>query len=498
MTNVAILAKLKKQVLRAIVSALFVAAILAYYALLTTRSLAETALPLPMHTLTTNKQEPTQIVPTKAVTTVTHLVNEKRHIVEYKVNNAKTKQATADRNNIVKPIQNTEVATTKIENYDSSSSIELMPNWEQKHDNVLDFSADARAVYSGYEKQLNNGELIRDTDLLIRIRGDAVATISDNLRAGFGIAGTCSISNCGADFTLQADLPSSTGLNKGQITIDEMYLHWLSDEPHRFKLSIGRMQTRSVLKTGVFNKSLDRINSNNARINWTDGVHAAYQFNNGWTSNFIMQYNSSEGSGNVYHDAIDFSDSNARKSYFASFESNQEASGVTQRSIGISYLPSAMLSSQSTAQDVTQYHDDYLGVVGKIAWLWPKKNTGYTLRGGFELGYSPSLPSQDVVGIKDEENVSGLAWNAVFNIMDIYPGQNFGINYAHTGAGWQLSPQYAPNKKLLEIRYQWQLKSETLFEARLRWQDELEDSVINDHSIPDNQVDFYVRLTRSF
>jgi len=499
MTNVAILEKLKKQVLRAIVSALFVAAILAYYVLLTTRSLAETALPVPMHTLTTNKQEPTQIVPTKGVTKVTQLVNEKRYAPENNVTYVKAEQATADRNNIVKPTQNTEVATTKIGNYDTSSSIELVPVKSQQSNHIWDFSADIRAVYSGYEKQLNNGELTKDTDLLIRLRGDAIATVSDNLRAGFGIAGTCSFSNCDADFTLQSSLPDSTGLTKGQFTIDEMYLHWLSDEPHRFKLAIGRMQTRSVLKTGVFNKSLDRINSNNARINWTDGVHATYQLDDGWTSNFIMQYNSNEGSGNVLHDAIDFTDSDSSKSYFASFENNQQFSGLTQRSLGISYLPSALLTSQEIAQDGTQQHEDYLGLVGKVAWLWPQKNNRFTLRGGFEFGYSPTLPHHDVIGIADEEAVSGLAWNAVINVIDIYPGQNFGINYAHTGAGWQLSPQYKPNTKLLEFRYQWQLKSATLFEARLRWQDELEASqVIEDTHFQDNQVDFYVRLTRNF
>ena len=87
----------------------------------------------------------------------------------------------------------------------------------------------------------------------------------------------------------------------------------------------------------------------------------------------------------------------------------------------------------------------------------------------------------------------------IFNIMDIYPGHNFGINYGHTGAGWQLSPQYTPNTKLLEFRYQWQLKSGTLFEARLRWQDELEASkVIADDPLQAKQTDFYLRFTSNF
>jgi len=482
-------------------SVLFVATIFAYYVLLSTRSLAKETLHKPELTLPQKKQEPIRELTANSQEVINIILPQKKisQSFDEQANDPVAEQPTEDSDIVVEKTPQTEVATANIENYDSSSSIELIPQKNKKQGHTWDFSADARAVYASYEKQLNNGDIVEDTDLLIRLRADAIVTISDNFRAGFGIAGTCAISNCDVDFTLQTGLPSSTGLKKGQITIDEMYLHWLSDEPHRFKIAIGRMQTRSVLKTGVFNKSLDRINSNNARINWTDGVHAAYQFDNGWTSNFIMQYNSEEGSGNVYHDAIDFADSDSRKSYFASFESNQEISGVTQRSIGISYLPSALVLSQEVAQDSTQMYDDYLGLVGKVAWLWPQKNNRFTLRGGFEFGYSPTLPSHNVVGVVDEEAVSGVAWNAVFNIMDIYPGQNFGINYAHTGAGWQLSPQYTPNTKLLEFRYQWQLKSGTLFEARLRWQDELEESeVIAESPLQDNQVDFYLRFTRNF
>jgi hypothetical protein len=501
MTRKATLTNLQKHSFLTMLSVLFVVTFFTYYVLLSALTMADEALPKPELILPIKQAEIVRELTAKTQE-VTNIIQSQKKIRQSFDEQAKdpiAKQTNADSDIVVSPPKKTEVATAKTENYDSSSSIELIPQNNKNRVHIWDFSADVRGVYASYEKQLNNGEIVEDTDLLMRLRLDGIATISDNLRAGFGIAGTCAISNCDVDFTLQTDLPGSTGLNKGQITIDEMYLHWLSDEPHRFKIAIGRMQTRSVLKTGVFNKSLDRINSNNARINWTDGIHTAYQFDNGWTSNFIMQYNSKEGSGNVYHDAIDFGNSDSRKSYFASFDNNQEISGVTQSSLGISYLPSALLSSEGVTIDETQEHDDYLGLVGKIAWVWPQQNNRSTLRGGFEFGYSPTLPNHNVVGIVDEEAVSGLAWNVVFNIMDFYPGQNVGINYAHTGAGWQLSPQYTPNTKLVEFRYQWQIKSGALFEARLRWQEELEESkVIAKNPLQDNQVDFYLRFTRNF
>lgn len=505
MTNTGVFSRLLKQCLQLSLPIVFVAAILPYF-LLSTGSLAEKSTYHSRLVSTKNEigikpsplsKKNTKTEPTLSTLQQTELISDKQ-ATETAINNS-----TVTVQNNRSQSTRTGVATANIEHYDSNSSIELSPYKSKKNDHIWDLFADARAVYNDYEKVLKNGETIKDSDFLIRIRADAIATISENLRAGFGIAGTCSIDNCAADFTLQSSLTGSTGLEKGQITIDEMYLHWLSDEPNRFKLAIGRMQTRSVLKTGVFNKSLDRINSNNARINWTDGIHATYESENGWASNFIMQYNSKEGSGNFYHDALDFSDSQARQSYFASFESNQETYGLTQRSIGLSYLPSALLSSREdhleTEQEKITNRDDYIGLVGKVAWLWPQANNSFTYRGGFELGYSPTTPNHDIVGIKNKEAVSGLAWNAVFNIMDIYPGHNLGINYAHTGAGWQLSPQYSPNTKLLEFRYQWLLKSATLFEARLRWQDELEATkVTEDKPYQDNQVDFYLRLTHNF
>ena len=501
MTRIAIFSKLQKHSLLAMLSVLCFAAIFVDDSLVPIYSETDDLFHGPEVEITHNKQEPEPelIAPIEVVT--------KRIKPQKKVFKPAKPQVvelaplppTAEKEDLVVQEKITEVATAKIENYDSSSSIELIPKKTKKHDSTWDISYDARAIYSSYDRQYTDGDTVDDSDLLIRMRADAIATISDNFRAGIGIAGTCALSKCNVDFVLQRDLPGSTGLNTGQVTIDEMYLHWLSDDPHRFKIAIGRMQTRSVLKTGVFNKSLDRINSNNARINWTDGVHAAYQLENGWASNFIMQYNSSEGSGNVYHDAIDFTDRDSSRSYFASFENNQEVLGITQRSIGISYLPSALLSSQETDLDVTQDHEDYLGLVGKVAWSWPQKDNRFTLRGGFELGYTPTIPDNSVVNIVDDKSVSGLAWNAVINIMDIYPGHNFGINYAHTGAGWQLSPQYTPNTKLLEFRYQWQLKSRTLFEARVRWLDELEETkVLDDNPLLDQQVDFYLRFTRSF
>jgi len=92
----------------------------------------------------------------------------------------------------------------------------------------------------------------------------------------------------------------------------------------------------------------------------------------------------------------------------------------------------------------------------------------------------------------------------VVSIMDFLPDHSIGIDYARTGAGWLLSPQFRPNEELFEIRYQWRprrmrlwrTKRSPLLEARVRWREDLKQPV---GTIRKRQeFDFYLRLTWEF
>ncbi len=110
--------------------------------------------------------------------------------------------------------------------------------------------------------------------------------IAGNLRGVIRLAGICSTESCAPDFVLQPDIPTSTSLDDGQITIDSLFLHWFQSD--RFDVAVGRMETKFVARGGVYSKSLDRNNSNNLRINWTDGIHSTFKARNGWESHIVL------------------------------------------------------------------------------------------------------------------------------------------------------------------------------------------------------------------
>ena len=150
-----------------------------------------------------------------------------------------------------------------------------------------------------------------ETDVLrARWRLRSTLGFADKFRGVVRLAGICSTEGCDPDFVLQPDTPTLTSLDDGQITIDSLFLQWFQSD--RFDVAVGRMETKFVARGGVYAKSLDRNNSNNLRINWTDGIHSTLKGKNGWASHMILQYNDEDGAGGVLHPPLDFASSKSR------------------------------------------------------------------------------------------------------------------------------------------------------------------------------------------
>ena len=124
-----------------------------------------------------------------------------------------------------------------------------------------------------------------------------------------------------AEFVMEQASSAVNGLKGGQFTFDELYLHWFRTEQGAF--AFGRLQTRFVLRGGVYAKSLDRNDSNNVNVTWTDGFHGSYRAENGWHSHLIVQRNAAEGTGSIRRGQLDFDDSKARNTYFLGFENTR-------------------------------------------------------------------------------------------------------------------------------------------------------------------------------
>jgi hypothetical protein len=323
-----------------------------------------------------------------------------------------------------------------------------------------------------------------------RWRLRSVWGISDRFRAVGRLAGICSANDCEPDFILQPNIPTPVGLSDGQITIDSLFFQWFRTE--KFNVAVGRMETKFVARGGVYAKSLDRNDSNNLRINWTDGIQTSYKANNGWNSNLILQYNSSDGPSNVRRSPLDFSESGSRVSTFVGFENVQPIRRLVQRAFDISYLPSSLKKNGTESEPSV----DYWAVVARAAARWPVRSDGWRLRFSSEVGYAPETPTKLASGIVGSGDAGGLAWNVTASIMDFLPSHSIGVNYAETEAGWLISPQYADNERLMEIRYMWRPTERLTLDVRGRWRDELTPSIVDD---PDrDRFDFYARFTWSF
>jgi len=211
--------------------------------------------------------------------------------------------------------------------------------------------------------------------------------ITERFRGVIRVAGLCSTNNCDPDPVVQSYLPTGSSMTDGQITLDEFFLQ--SFRSDRFNVAIGRMQAKFVARGGVFSKSLDQNDSNNLRINWTDGLHSTFKAKNGWESHMVLQYNSKNGPSTVRRDPLDFSDGGSRVSYLFGFENLQERRRIVQRALDVSYFPSSL----RTDGQLDGQLEDYWAIVARMAARWPVRSESWRLRFSGEVGYAPKMAS---------------------------------------------------------------------------------------------------------
>ena len=278
-----------------------------------------------------------------------------------------------------------------------------------------------------------------------------------------GSRSTARRKRCDPALTLDPSDTTTTSIEEGDIAFDQFFFHVFRRE--RFDAAIGRMQTKFTTRAGVFAKSLDRNNSNSFNINWTDGFHGAYHFENESTLHIIAEYNDPEGASNVRRPPLDFTRSASRVSTYTNWESLQQSGPFTQRGIGITYLPSALRKDGVLSERV----EDYMGIVARFATAWPWGDSGRRWNIAGEIGYAPETPTRAAVGLPGEGDADGLAWAIYASLMDIRPNHSVGVNVASTDPGWLLSPQYRANGDLVELRYLWRRTRDLAIEFRVRY-----------------------------
>lgn len=353
---------------------------------------------------------------------------------------------------------------------------------------AADFSVngDVRTGFYSLHRDDRNGAEDTTDELRLRVRLGVNAKFNEQWLAQVRFAGRYSTDDRNAlHFEIFSSIPADDGLRRGDSTLDEAYVEYRPDTAWQVRL--GRFQSKAELD-GVAKKSLDRNDSPNTDITWTDGVQVKHTSVSSWVTTAIAQYNDSEGATQVRHAPLDFRDDGSRVSYFVGLENTQKTGPIVQRAVDVTWLPDALHSDGVGVGPV----DDYWGLVGRLAGQWPMRgSTKFMLAG--EVGYAPNTPQRSVVRTGTSGDADGLAAQITFNFIDIIPKHSAGLVLGRAGDGWLLSPDFGPNANLVELRYKWAIDKKQTLEARARNREDIHQRVGSEYKRED--VDFYVRYT---
>lgn len=356
---------------------------------------------------------------------------------------------------------------------------------------VLTWSADARLGYFGSRTQGRNGTTDPWRDVFAsRVRLGAAARFAPWVAVRGRLAGRFGTGQHGVELVLSDHVPSTGGLGPGQVSVDE--LHVEARPADEWRVRVGRMQTRAD-RMGLLGKSLDRKDSGNTGVTWTDGAHATYSAPGGWTADLIVQRNAGDGPPNVARPPLEYTDPSSRVTVFAAVGSRRAWGPVVQRGLAVTYTPDVLRADGESGSPAT----DYIGLVARGALQWGMGGSDRRLVLAGEVGYAPNTPTREATGVPGSgTRVGGLAGQVSTTLYDVAPGHHLGVVYGRAEAGWLISPDFRNNGHLVEARYQWRLTGNYSIETRMRWRRDIRQLTGADR--PREDVDMYLRLTTSF
>jgi hypothetical protein len=263
-------------------------------------------------------------------------------------------------------------------------------------------------------------------------------------------------------YYLRDRVPTTDGLRLGESTLDELYVGWRPTPEIRVR--VGRMQTGFEL-AGVPRKSLDRNDSPNTDVSWTDGVHVTVPVGEGWRHHLIIQRNGGRGATNAVRSPLDVTGSGSRATLFGSIEAEGRLGPIIQREFDVTFIPRAVPPS---AEDAGRGH--YTAVVIRAAVESEPVLLGGRPVVGIEGGLASGAPSRAVLGTGGPEDGRGDGWafQISANLMGMRGGHSLGIVHSQAGDAWLISPDIRENNREVEGRYYWQYATWGRLDIRYR------------------------------
>jgi hypothetical protein len=303
------------------------------------------------------------------------------------------------------------------------------------------------------------------------------------------LAGRLSTEQETIDFRLRDHVPAPDGLPHGVVTLDELHVRWRPADG--MQIRVGRMQTSFEL-AGVPRKSLDRNDSPNTDVTWTDGVHASLLVREGWRQHLIVQRHGDDGPTNAIRRPLVVGGAGSRVMVFGSTHFERRFGPFIQREIDVTYLPRAITTSaDGDAQG------GYAALVVRGAIQPGVGVAGGRLVLGTEIGAAAGAPSRAAVGTGSTADASdGWAFQLSANLMEMGKRHSVGVVHSQAGDGWLISSDIRDNNREAEARYYWQYAPWGRLDARLRYREDMRLRTGSPHRRQDR--DLYVRTTLRF
>lgn len=346
---------------------------------------------------------------------------------------------------------------------------------------------DARLVVFAGETERGDG--MRDTEdgARLRLRFGAEGAPAEQWRLRGRVAGRFSSDQGRTRIWLKAWSPTRSGLDDGDVTVDELFLRFLP-AGDRGSVRIGRFQTRFALND-LMGKSLDHRDSSSANVTWTDGIHWRHHLSDTWRWHGLARFNSSRGSGAVTRGPLVFDRSGSGVTLFTGLQGMNGPGPVAEHMVGITWMPNT-LASDGLA---TSRREDYLTLTARALAEWPLGPGATRARIGVEAGFAPNTPTRDAMGLSPGGRTGGTAGQLSLGLNDFLPRHDVSVVYGRADAGWLISPSFRENDELLELRYRWRATARVSLEARVRRREEREVPVGALRGRSDE--DMFVRIT---
>jgi hypothetical protein len=350
-----------------------------------------------------------------------------------------------------------------------------------------------RPGYHGAWRTDRDGESSDRHDVRMRVQLGGWWTASPAWAVRVRVAGRLSTDEETLRFYVRDGVPTTDGLRLGEFTIDEAYVRWSRDD--RFQLRVGRMQTSYEL-AGVPRKALDRNDSPNTDVTWTDGLHASFRVVDGWRQHLVVQRNGDRGPSNVVRRPLDATAPDSRAIVFTAVELEGRWGPFIQREIGLTWIPDAVPGAVPGTEPVSA-RGDYVALVLRGAVQPELAVLGGRVVLGSELGLAFGTPSRALLGTGTaDEDGDGLAYQLSANLMEMGGRHSVGIVHSRAGDGWLISPDIRDNNRELEARYYWHYARWGRLDVRFRSREDLFHRVDALQRRKDRDV--YIRTTLRF